>query len=351
MDNESPDFKPLPRPRKKNDAAGKSRKRPPVGATTPSAPRRASRTRAATSEEKSAAPRAPRRRAASPNPFDWLKYVGFAGMVALGIYVLVNMQPPPPPLPSNATPDPNATLVPTSAPLFPIFSLPQLVPTAAPTFTPTPSIPEVAIVAGHWASESSDGVPTVRDSGAVCPDGLREVDITKNVADKTLALLQARGYHTILLQEFDPLYEAQPRFKPRVFLSIHADSCLTGADFVYATGYKIAHAQPSDNAEEDGRLVTCLTRSYDKVAHLYDKPFNANTITRNMTEYHAFRKIDPTTPAAIIELGFLGWDRDFLVNHQDEMARGLAIGLVDFLKGEPCVPPTATPEPTETVLP
>ncbi len=272
-------------------------------------------------------------------------------MVGMGVFVLLNLQPTPPAPPSDVTPDPNATLVPTRAPILQIPALPQVFPTAAPTFTSTPTIPEVAIVAGHWAAEATDGAPTVPDSGAVCPDGLREVDITKSVADKTLDIIRGRGYHAVLLQEFDPLYQKEPQFKPRVFLSIHADSCLVGADYAYATGYKIAHAEPSNNEQEDSRLVVCLTRSYDKVALKYNKPFNANTITVDMTAYHAFRKIDPTTPAAIIELGFLGWDREFLVNNQDEMARALAIGLDDFLKGSPCVPATATPEPTETDLP
>ncbi len=351
MPEDSSEFKPLPRRRKKSESAAKPRKRTPVGATTPSVTRRTARSTAAAAED-AAAPRPARRRrkAAKKNSFGWLKYVAFMALVGIGVYFILNLQPTPPAPPANETPDPNATLVPTSAPFFPVIALPQL-PTAAPTFTPTPTIPQVAIVAGHWAQESGDAVATVRDSGATCPDGLREVDITKSVADKTLALLKQRGYHVVLLQEFDPRYEQEPKFAPKSFLSIHADSCLVGADYSYATGYKIAHAEPSDNEQEDSRLVTCLTRSYDKVASKYDKPFNANTITRNMTEYHAFRKIDPRTPAAIIELGFLGWDRDFLVNHQDEMAQGLANGLDAFLHGSACVPATATPQPTETVLP
>lgn len=354
MAEDSPEFKPLPRRNRKNGSRDtKKNKRAAVGSTTPSVPRRAARARAAaaTAHDIVPPPRTIRRRRKKAGfSFGWLKYLAFAGMVSIGVYVIVNMQPAPPAPPPDATPDPNITLVPTNAPLLPIFNIPQL-PTAAPTFTPTPSVPEVAIVAGHWAAETGDAVPAVRDSGAICPNGLREVDITKSVADKTLALMKKRGYHTVLLQEFDPRYQESPPFHPKVFLSIHADSCLSGGDYAYATGYKIAHAEPSDNEQEDSRLVTCLTRRYDQVAAKYDKPFNANTITRNMTEYHAFRKIDPTTPAAIIELGFLGNDADFLVNHQDEMARGLANGLDEFLHGQSCAPATATPEPTETVLP
>lgn len=348
------DFKPLPR-RNKKSAGKKNRggKRQPVGSAIPSSPRRITRSRAAVAAEQVApvTPRRTRRKsAARKNPFGWLKYLAFAAIVGAGVFVFLNLQPAVPPPPSDVTPDPRATRVPTSAPFFPVISLPQF-PTAEPTRAPTAVTPEVAIVAGHWANTSNDSEPTVHDSGAVCPDGLREVDINKAVADQTVQILQGRGYHTVLLEEFDDRYLQNPRFKPKVFLSIHSDSCLVGADYAFATGYKIAHAEPSDNLQEDSRLVTCLTRSYDRVATKYDKPFNANTITRAMTEYHAFRKIDRSTPAAIIELGFLGYDRDFLVNHQSEMARALAIGLEEFLKRDTCLPPTATPSATETVLP
>lgn len=355
MADESSEFKPLPRRRRKSDAgagasASKARKPRTVGAGTPSVARGTRARKAAVAvDDVAPAPRTRTRRkqAAKGNPFGFLKYVGFVMLVGVGIYVLMNLQPAPPPPPDDFTPDPNATLVPTDVPFFPpIISLPTF-PTATRTFTPTPTVPQVAIVAGHWAQEEGDGVPTVHDSGAVCSDGLREVDITKAVADRTLGSLRNKGYHVVLLQEFDPRYDEEPRFAPKAFVSIHADSCLTGADYAFATGYKIAHAEPSDNEVEDARLVTCLTRSYDKVAAKYDKPFNANTITRDMTEYHAFRKIDATTPAAIIELGFLGQDREFLVEQQDEMAEGLAKGVDDFLKGMGCVPATATPEAEE----
>ncbi|MBI4672435.1 MAG: N-acetylmuramoyl-L-alanine amidase [Chloroflexi bacterium] len=351
MSGDPSDFKPLPR----RNGKVQPRKRQAVGASTPSAPRRSGRSRSPAAPVEDAAP-APRARRASRkterNPFGWLKYAAFSMVVGIGIYVFANMQPLPPAAPpAEFTPDPDATLVPTEAPFFIFPKFPEL-PTPAPTPKPTPSVPDAAIVAGHWAPESGDSVPAVRDSGAICPDGLREVDINKSVADKTVALLERKGYRVQLLQEFDPVYkDVNPDFAPRAFLSIHADSCLQGADYAYATGYKIAHAAPSDNEQQDERLVTCLTRSYDKVAAKYDKPFNANTITRNMTEYHGFRKIDPTTPAAIIELGFLGHDREFLVNHQDEMAQGIARGLDDFLKGQTCLPPTATPPRRETTRP
>jgi N-acetylmuramoyl-L-alanine amidase len=76
-----------------------------------------------------------------------------------------------------------------------------------------------------------------------------------------------------------------------------------------------------------------------------------NTITENMTEYHAFRRIDPQTPAAILELGFLGGDNDLLANQQDLLARGVADGLLCFLEGGPQPTIEPQPAPTATVEP
>jgi hypothetical protein len=68
-----------------------------------------------------------------------------------------------------------------------------------------------------------------------------------------------------------------------------------------------------------------------------------------MTAYHAFHEIVPTTPAAIIELGFMADDRTILTQHQDELARGLTIGLVSFLNGDRCgVPLEASPQASAT---
>lgn len=279
-----------------------------------------------------------------------IKLAAFALLILGGVIFLANLGQA-----QRHSTDPNATAPPTSEPLFSFLPFPTLgVSTPVPSWTPLPTpvpVPDIALIAGHWAKESDNGVPAVRDSGAVCPDGLREVDITKGVTDLMIPMLQRRGYRVVQLEEFDArLKKVEPDFAPKVLLSVHADSCLSGPEYPYASGYKIAHAEPSQNDREDGRLVTCLTRAYDKVVSKYDLVFNQNTITRNMTEYHAFREVVETTPAAIIELGFLGNDRAVLVGHQDELARGLAIGLDDFLKRQPCAP-TPTPAPTEEIKP
>lgn len=214
--------------------------------------------------------------------------------------------------------------------------------TATPTQPPTPTLtpmppPDIGILAGHWSRDDPMGVTTVHDTGALCPDGLREVTINKSVADKVITVLRNRGYRVDLLEEFDPrLKTVDPDYAPNVFLSIHTDSCVSGPDYPFATGYKIAHAEPSENPTEDDRLVACLRRDYQVAVDPFKLEFNENTITSDMTAYHAFREIIPTTPAAIIELGFMADDRVILTQHQDVLSRAIALGLINFLEGDRC---------------
>ena len=57
-----------------------------------------------------------------------------------------------------------------------------------------------------------------------------------------------------------------------------------------------------------------------------------NTITDDMRQYHAFRRIAPETPGAIIEAGFLGGDRYLLTKQQDRVTQGIATGIAAFLE-------------------
>lgn len=194
------------------------------------------------------------------------------------------------------------------------------IPTSTPTPTPTPLPPLVALLAGH-----SGGI----DTGAVCPDGLREVDVTKDVAARALALLQARGYRVDLLAEFDKRLDAVKRdYSPDAFVAIHVDSCV-----YYASGYKVARADNSAVPQVDDRLVQCVSSTYGAATQL---PLHPGSITTDMTRYHALEEINPKTPGAIIELGFLGSDKDLLKTKRDVMALGIADGIDQFLRGGQC---------------
>lgn len=193
-------------------------------------------------------------------------------------------------------------------------------PTATPAPTPTPEPPPVALLAGHSGGN---------DTGALCPDGLREVDITTDVAQRAKLMLEARGYRTDILAEFDRRLNAQKRdYAPRAFVAIHVDSCVN-----YASGYKVARAEFSAIAGEDDRLVQCLKSAYGAATQL---PFHEGSITRDMTHYHGLNEIDAKSPGAIIELGFLGSDKALLKGKRDIMAMAIADAVDAFLKGYPC---------------
>jgi N-acetylmuramoyl-L-alanine amidase len=108
-------------------------------------------------------------------------------------------------------------------------------------------------------------------------------------------------------------------------ISLHADSC------VNLSGFKVAGRSSGPSAAASTRLVQALTASYAAATGL---SFHHNTVTLDMTRYHAFGEIDPGTPVAIIEMGFMGGDRALLTTQQDAIVRGLVEGLLEFLKTE-----------------
>lgn len=191
--------------------------------------------------------------------------------------------------------------------------------TARPTKTPRPSPtataepPRVGIVAGHWQN----------DSGAVCADGLEEAEINLDVASQVVALLEEAGYTADLLPEFSHDLEG---YQAAAFVSIHVDSCESGG----LSGFKAARVASSAIPEMEDRLVACLIQEYATATGLL---LHQDTITFDMTDYHAFWEINPNTPGAIIELGFMDGDRNLLARHSNRAAEGVARGVLCFLEG------------------
>jgi N-acetylmuramoyl-L-alanine amidase len=167
----------------------------------------------------------------------------------------------------------------------------------------------IGVVAGHSGN----------DSGAVCPDGLTEAQVNQAVAEAVVRALKRRGETVDLLQEFDRRLRS---YQADAFVSIHADSCE-----VDLSGYKVASLEGGSDASQ--RLADCLWERYGAVTSL---PPHPNTITYDMSRYHAFREISPSTPAAIIEIGFLKGDRELLEKQPDRAAEGIVAGLDCFLQ-------------------
>lgn len=194
----------------------------------------------------------------------------------------------------------------------------QIAFTALPTeqADATPNLtPLVGIVAGHYGF----------DSGAVCPDGLREVDVNLNIASRVQKMLAQKGIKSEILQEFDPKLSG---YQATVLLSIHADSCAYIND--EASGYKVAAALSNPQPDKSARLVSCLRTHYANTTGLRLH----NSVTNDMSSYHAFNEIHPETVAAIIEVGFLNLDRVILTQKPELIAEGIANGLLCYLNNE-----------------
>lgn len=190
--------------------------------------------------------------------------------------------------------------------------------------TPLPQI-RIGIVAGHMGN----------DSGAVCYDedgtpSLTEADVNLSIATLVQRSLTERGYQVDLLNEFDTRLNG---YRAAALVSIHNDSC----DYINdeATGFKVAASLETRDVNRAQRLTACLTDRYQNMTGLF---FHANSITPDMTQYHAFSKIDPNTITAIIETGFLYLDRDILTKQTDVVAEGVTQGILCFINNESVLP-------------
>ena len=200
--------------------------------------------------------------------------------------------------------------------------------TLGPTPTSRPNL-RIGVVAGHWGSEPYD-------PGAVCSDGLKEVDINLDIATRVRETLIGQGFDVDLLKEFDPRLD---NYRGLLLVSIHADSC----DYVndQATGFKVAAAMSTVYPEKAARLTACLRSRYSSATGL---AFHPGSVTPDMTSYHGFDEIDGDTTAAIIETGFMNLDRQILTQQPDLVAQGIIQGVLCFVNNEDIAgPPTPIP--------
>lgn len=186
---------------------------------------------------------------------------------------------------------------------------------------------EIAIISGHAGF----------DSGAVCENSqgevtLTEADVNRDIAEITASLLADLGAQVTVLEEYDTRLAG---LRADLLLSLHADSCIA------ASGFKAANFTQSRIPVTEARLLACLNQHYAAATRLAEHP---NTVTHDMTQYHAFRRIHPQTPAAILEMGFLGGDQPLLTREPTRVAQGIAASARCFLAPEPTpIPPTPIP--------
>ncbi len=182
----------------------------------------------------------------------------------------------------------------------------------------------IGIVSGHWKN----------DSGSVCPDGLTEEQVNLTIATLVQQKLIAEGFTVDLLEEFDPRLSL---YQGIALISIHSDTCEWISN--EATGFKVTAAINSVYPEKASRLVLCMADRYQSATGL---KYLANSVTNDMTYYHAFDEIHTETTAAIIETGFMNLDRQILTQHPDLVAQGIVDGLLCYIRNES----VATTQPT-----
>ena len=206
-------------------------------------------------------------------------------------------------------------------------------PSQAQVLTPAPdaALPsgfpakKIGIVVGHRGS----------DSGAVCSNGLTELEVNSNVATFAQMKLIDMGYDVELLDEFDSRLKD---YQAGLLFSIHADSC----DYINdsATGFKVAAALSETKSDNSNRLVQCVA---DRYANLTGLRYHYQSITNDMTRYHAFSEIDPNTTAGIIEIGFLNLDQETLTSKPELLADGIVAGIKCYMNNEGVSDPGVQP--------
>ena len=185
----------------------------------------------------------------------------------------------------------------------------------------------VGIQAGHW---KMDELPVEQrrlwgHTGARWGK-LTEAEVNLAIAREVARQLEAADVVVDLLPATVP-----PGYDADAFVAIHADD---GGGTVQS-GWKIASPWRSSTASR--RLRDAIGRSYAAATGL---PLDRYGVSYNMRGYYGFswtrfeHAIAPTTPAAIIETGFLtsATDRGIIVDDPGRAARGISAGILAFLQ-------------------
>jgi hypothetical protein len=230
-----------------------------------------------------------------------------------------------------ATPAPQRQS-PTLAPP-PTASPPATVPSPSPTAgqapTPTPTAPHVGVQVGHWRlKDLPDELANIRGDSGTYYRGYDEWEVNIEIAQRLQRRLEAAGVVVDLLPATVPAaYQAD------AFVAIHCDG-VNGASAERRRGWKAATPFRSSPAAE--ALLEAVEASYGRVTGM---PQDTRGASFEMRAYYAFaayryqHTIAPTTPAIIVEAGFVTHpeDRALLFDNPDLVAQGIAEGLLAYL--------------------
>ena len=191
-----------------------------------------------------------------------------------------------------------------------------------------PGPPKVALQVGHWKNqELPDEFENLRRTGGgTSGGGKAEWEVSLVIAELTADLLRAEGITVELLPATIP-----PDYWADALVSIHEDGNTNSS----VSGYKVA-APWRDRTGKADQLASLIEEEYGKVV---DLPLDPN-VSRNMRGYYAFNwrryehSMHPMTVGTIVETGFLTnpYDRSILINQPELSARGIANGIIQFLR-------------------
>ena len=197
------------------------------------------------------------------------------------------------------------------------YGLPGLDGLAPQGVVPTIFNKQIVLISGHAGF----------DSGAVCTDAdgnvtLTEASVNAKVAEIVAARLRRAGADVEIFEEYDKRLNG---LHADVLVSLHADSCID------TSGFKAANSSNSAIPVIEARLLDCFNEHYAVATEL---DIHHDTVTFNMTEYHAFNRVAPDTPAIILEMGFMGGNRSLLANRPQAAAKGVSDGILCFFNLE-----------------
>jgi N-acetylmuramoyl-L-alanine amidase len=187
----------------------------------------------------------------------------------------------------------------------------------------------VGIQVGHWRiEEHPDEMAQLRKFSGVYYRGYDEWELNIVIAKAVQARLEAAGVTVDLLPANVPMgYTAD------AFLSIHVDG-VTGATAATRRGWKVTMPFRASAASQG--LAAAIGAAYAATTGL---PADTEEASNNLRAYYAFasyrywHSIAPTTPAAIIECGFMTHpaDRRLIFDQPALLGEGIARGVLDYL--------------------
>lgn len=242
----------------------------------------------------------------------------------------VRVEPTATPWPATPTPEPTAT--PGERELAANRGGREAPESTVEQSKPAPAVGKrVGLQVGHWQCANLPAeFASLRRSTGGSGGGYQEVDVNLKVARLVATILEQNGVYVDLLPATVPV-----KYQADAFVAIHCDANSSSGP----RGFKAARSGRSAIPNVDDALVKAI---YDDYIAATGFP-RSSAITNNMLYYYSFNSnrsnshtVASTTPAAIVELGYLTnpIDRAVIVNSTEIVADGLARGILSFLNSQ-----------------